>query len=154
VQTKSNQVCGTICNDVVHLHSLADRSGNHGKSSHCTEVRRVCARTRIPSDPLCVCQVQRNRTTLQQGPVSQSGGGPAPHRSFQAVLCSQMGLREIQVDVRQSCPSKLLRSAARRGQISLEDGLIRPDLPRPIMAFRIQIRNASSNSEVLFIFEF
>ena len=44
---------------MVHLHpqALADLSGNHGKSSQCTGGRPGCARTRMPGDPLCVCQV-------------------------------------------------------------------------------------------------
>ena len=90
VQTVLFQVCD-ICNDVVRLHALADRSGNHGQSSQCTDGRPCRTRTRMPSDPLCVCQVHRNRTTFQPVPVSQSGGDPAPHRCFQAVPCSQTG---------------------------------------------------------------
>jgi len=41
---------------------------------------------------LCVCQVHRNRPTVQPVPVSQSGCGPAPYCCFQAVPCSQTGL--------------------------------------------------------------
>ena len=84
MQTVLFQVCD-ICNDVVRLHALADRSGNHDQSSQCTGGRPGCTRTRMPSDPLCVCQVHQNRPTVQPGPVSQSGGGLAPHRCFQAV---------------------------------------------------------------------
>ena len=40
---------------------------------------------------LCVCQVHRNRPTVQPVPVSQSGCGPAPYCCFQAVPCSQTG---------------------------------------------------------------
>ena len=75
----------------LHPQALADRSGNHGKSSQCTGGRPGCARTRMPGDPLCVCQVHRNRPTVQPVPVSQSGCGPAPYCCFQAVPCSQTG---------------------------------------------------------------
>ena len=94
IQGQARSACNpSLCNDVVRLHAFADRSGNHGQSSQCTADRPGRTRTRMPSDPLCVCQVHRNRPTVpgQSGPVSQSGGGPAPHRCFQAVPCSQTG---------------------------------------------------------------
>ena len=93
VQTGLYQVGGTICNDVVRLHSLAYRCGTHGKSSQCSGRSRLGARPgrHSDTDTLRVCQVQRNRPALQPGPVPQSGGGPSPHHSFKALFRCQNG---------------------------------------------------------------
>ncbi len=93
MQTRLYQVGGTICNDMVRLHSLAYRCGTHGKSSQCSGQSRLGARPghQLDTDTLRVCQVQWNRSALQPGPVPQSGGGPSPHWTFDALFCIQNG---------------------------------------------------------------
>ncbi len=100
--TSLYEVGSTICNDVVHLHSLAYSCGNHGKSSQCAGLYRLGAR--------------QGRTLIRfvcancsaTGQFSSRGlflSRVAVHRHIAASNpCStaKIGIREIQVDVRTS----------------------------------------------------
>ena len=77
IQGQARSACKLYFSKFVTYAMTWSVSGNHGQSSQCTGGRPGCTRTRMPSDLLCVCQVHRNRPTVQPGPVSQSGGGPA-----------------------------------------------------------------------------
>jgi hypothetical protein len=85
VQTLLFKVCGTICNDVVRLHALADRSGNHGQSSQCTGGRPCHQDSDAERPALCV----------------PSAPKPA---NFPAGACFSVG--------RRSCTTSLLPSRA------------------------------------------
>ncbi len=125
MQTKLNQVCGTICNDVVHLHSLADCSGNHGKSSHGTDVLRVWAGLGSQVTRF-VCAKCSETGQLSSRGLFLSRAAVLRHIAASKPCCAaKMGFREIQVDVR---TSDGMAGAGRRGT--------RPARPIPARRYR------------------